>query len=345
MRSLTLAFLFFYATAQSQNLVPNPGFEEAANTINGFTDDDVEFTNQLEYWTTPNTASPDLITPDFYEKYVQPPAPRSGFNAVGMQSHGLWGECIGVALAEPLVPHKTYYVEYWIRRATCTNPQLDEDRAMNKNFGLLFSIGTLKKTTHEQMPYGAPQISGDSTVLLSDQRWTKIATYFTPKRKYDHLYLGQFRLPREEPQVMIGYYVIDDLLVEAVTNAEALNEGVALPLGSIIPLSNVNFLSGTTTLRDTNAHQQLGHLADYLQQNPALRIRINGHTDSVGGKRSNLRLSNERAMAIAQYIIKAGIREQRIEWKGFGEEQPIANNDTAAGRSQNRRVEFEVIAQ
>ncbi|MGD9802590.1 MAG: OmpA family protein [Hyphomicrobiaceae bacterium] len=72
------------------------------------------------------------------------------------------------------------------------------------------------------------------------------------------------------------------------------------------------------------------------------RIRVDGHTDSVGRAAYNKRLSELRARAVADYLVKAGVKKSRVDAQGFGAENPVASNDTAEGRAQNRRIEFTV---
>ncbi len=87
----------------------------------------------------------------------------------------------------------------------------------------------------------------------------------------------------------------------------------------------------------------LDRAAQVLKDYPGIRMRIEGHTDSDGGDDYNLELSQRRAMAVGQYLINAGVEPDRLEWQGFGETRPIASNQTAEGKAQNRRVEFHVI--
>jgi OOP family OmpA-OmpF porin len=70
---------------------------------------------------------------------------------------------------------------------------------------------------------------------------------------------------------------------------------------------------------------------------------IEGHTDSTGSLETNMRLSKERAAAIKSYLIENGISASRLESEGFGPNQPVGSNKTAAGRKQNRRTEVKVI--
>lgn len=73
------------------------------------------------------------------------------------------------------------------------------------------------------------------------------------------------------------------------------------------------------------------------------RLRIEGHTDNVGSAALNKRLSSDRAASVAAYLVGKGIAEARLETRGVGMEEPIADNKTAAGRASNRRVEFEIV--
>jgi len=82
---------------------------------------------------------------------------------------------------------------------------------------------------------------------------------------------------------------------------------------------------------------------DFLNDNTTLKISIQGHTDNVGNDDDNLKLSQNRAKAVYDYLLEKGIDPQRISYKGFGESKPIATNDTESGRARNRRTEFVII--
>jgi OmpA-OmpF porin, OOP family len=84
-------------------------------------------------------------------------------------------------------------------------------------------------------------------------------------------------------------------------------------------------------------------VASILQDNLSLRIRIEGHTDSVGSERYNQRLSQLRSNAIRKFLVDRGVDGARLEAIGFGEATPIADNKTAEGRAKNRRVEFNIL--
>jgi OOP family OmpA-OmpF porin len=80
-----------------------------------------------------------------------------------------------------------------------------------------------------------------------------------------------------------------------------------------------------------------------LEQNPDLKIKIRGHTDSTGNPAYNMKLSEKRAIAVMNYLVKRGIDPKRLFAEGFGLTLPIADNDTVEGRAKNRRVELQPI--
>jgi OOP family OmpA-OmpF porin len=84
----------------------------------------------------------------------------------------------------------------------------------------------------------------------------------------------------------------------------------------------------------------LNEVAQAMTDNPKIKVEIGGHTDSVGDDNFNLKLSQSRADSVRLYLVKRGIDYARMTTKGYGENVPIADNRTAEGRAQNRRVEF-----
>ena len=84
----------------------------------------------------------------------------------------------------------------------------------------------------------------------------------------------------------------------------------------------------------------LNSLAKALEENPDIRIKIDGYTDFIGSEGYNLELSVKRAKAIKNYLVDRGVKSSNISIEGYGKQNPIANNATAAGRAKNRRVEF-----
>jgi len=82
-----------------------------------------------------------------------------------------------------------------------------------------------------------------------------------------------------------------------------------------------------------------------VKKYPGSKIEVEGHTDSVGPDTYNMKLSERRATTVKDYLIKeAGVNSSKIKAIGFGESKPVADNKTAAGRAQNRRVEILILS-
>lgn len=109
-----------------------------------------------------------------------------------------------------------------------------------------------------------------------------------------------------------------------------------------VVLNNVFFETGSASLQKMSS-VELDKLAAFLNENTSVKIRINGHTDNVGNDDVNLPLSEARAKTVYEYLIKKGIEAFRMQFKGFGSSKPIADNNTEAGRAQNRRTEYEIL--
>lgn len=101
----------------------------------------------------------------------------------------------------------------------------------------------------------------------------------------------------------------------------------------------INFDTGKATLRP-DAKPVVEEIAKLLSQNPALKLSVEGHTDTVGGAKANKKLSEDRARAVVAALVEQGIDAKRLISKGFGQEKPVASNDTDDGRAKNRRVEL-----
>ena len=116
-------------------------------------------------------------------------------------------------------------------------------------------------------------------------------------------------------------------------NAKKTERGLIITLGDVLFDTNKAQLKSGST-------RSLQKLADFLKQYPQRKARIEGYTDSTGGADYNQALSDRRAKAVRTSLVDMGISNDRISTQGYGEESPVASNDTAAGRQLNRRVEI-----
>jgi outer membrane protein OmpA-like peptidoglycan-associated protein len=109
--------------------------------------------------------------------------------------------------------------------------------------------------------------------------------------------------------------------------------------GLIVNMSDVLFDTGKFSLRP-EAREKLAKVAGIVSGHPGLRLEVEGHTDNVGGDDYNQQLSEQRGGSVRDYLVGQGMAGNSVSSKGFGKTQPVASNETASGRQQNRRVEL-----
>jgi outer membrane protein OmpA-like peptidoglycan-associated protein len=112
--------------------------------------------------------------------------------------------------------------------------------------------------------------------------------------------------------------------------------------GAVVLDERVQFKTASATLQPAS-FKLLKQVASVLRAQRSLSIEIQGHTDDVGSAYTNITLSQRRAEAIRAFLVKAGVAAGRLRAKGFGPTRPRETNTTAAGREQNRRVEFLIL--
>lgn len=134
-------------------------------------------------------------------------------------------------------------------------------------------------------------------------------------------------------------------LVDLKEYAEIKKDLLLTPIevGQKVVLNNLFFDFGKSELRK-ESYLELNRLAELFKKNSALKIEISGHTDNVGAKSINDKLSADRAMAVVNYLVKrVEASKGRIREHHYGESQPVADNSSAKGRQLNRRVEFKIL--
>jgi OmpA-OmpF porin, OOP family len=111
----------------------------------------------------------------------------------------------------------------------------------------------------------------------------------------------------------------------------------------VIILEQVQFDTSKATIKKVS-DQLLDNVAQVLKDHPELlKLEVQGHTDSKGNKAANQLLSKSRAEAVMKALVKRGVEAKRLTAKGYGQDKPIASNDTDEGRTQNRRVQFTIV--
>ena len=120
---------------------------------------------------------------------------------------------------------------------------------------------------------------------------------------------------------------------------ERVNEGIKVTMKE----NMVNFAFNSSEL-SSSAKTNLDKLAKVLVNNPDTNINIYGHTDNKGTNAYNMTLSEKRAKSVVNYLASHGVKRNIMFAKGMGESDPVATNETEAGRAENRRVEFAITA-
>jgi outer membrane protein OmpA-like peptidoglycan-associated protein len=130
-----------------------------------------------------------------------------------------------------------------------------------------------------------------------------------------------------------------DLRSQLLTQFNAILQTRDTVRGLVVNMSDVLFDTAKFTLRPL-AREKLAKVAGIVSGHPGLRLDVEGYTDSVGGDAYNQRLSEQRGTSVRDYLMQQGMPGSSVTTKGFGKAEPVASNDTAQGRQQNRRVEL-----
>lgn len=209
-----------------------------------------------------------------------------------------------------------------------------------------------------------PQVVNFDTPLTDTRNWQCISGTFVAQGGEQYVTIGNFYTIEQsgyaEPDSLTellpgAYYYIDDVAVECLkcdppetdeVNVDSVyltHEQPAFSVGGTFIMHDIFFEFDKSTLLQ-QSYFELMRLTTLLETYPKMRIEIRGHTDAKGADSYNLRLSENRAKAVADYLISKGVDAKRIRYKGYGKSQPIDSNDTEEGRAKNRRVEFKILA-
>lgn len=359
------------------NLVPNPGFEEVERTYCAWTTDVAKFNAAVIGWSSPTQTTPDhfstTLDPDCWahpKKHSNgKQTTRNGNGMVGMKIYGkgntptYWHEYVQAELKEPLQSGVRYIAECWALRAARSNEA-------SNNIGMAFV--EVPVGTRDRLPlYLTPQVNEEKTVKGG---WHKVRGVFDATGTERFVLIGNFygdegTLHERQPDGERGaYYFIDDVNVRVAPPGTPLTaqpktstpppprpvvpdhtssttvdiHQVEPAVGTRVRLDNVQFAFDKADLLP-GYEKELDKLVDLMTDFPFMRVEIEGHTDDQGSDDYNLRLSDERAKAVADYLLKKKVEKERLSWKGYGETKPLAPNDSEANRAINRRVEFRVI--
>jgi K(+)-stimulated pyrophosphate-energized sodium pump len=128
---------------------------------------------------------------------------------------------------------------------------------------------------------------------------------------------------------------IEDQLIKFLNSSEEVSKD------KWFDFKNLNFATGSAVI-DSSSIKEVSNIAEIMKAYPAVDIKVGGYTDNVGNAASNLKLSADRAAAVKAALTSAGIATTRMESEGYGQEHPVASNDTKEGKAQNRRIAVSV---
>ncbi len=285
---------------------------------------------------------------------------RTGSCYAGLRFQKKYKEFLQVKLAEPLHRGTIYEYEMYVRLAFWSNASL-------KSFGALFTKMGYKSQGDVVRTALIDSVSKKGS-FINGYRWFKVSGKYQADGGEKYLTIGNFNANVKKDMIRMNvfklgfkeaYYFIDDIkLVKAKEVVEKVKVEIVgsfnidaqdsvlevkkdVKVGEKIALKNIFFENGHYYLLP-ESYSELNKLAQYLLRNPSMEVQINGHSDNVGSKGKNQKISEQRAREVFEYLIKKGV-QNKMYFKGFGSSMPIASNDDDIGRAKNRRVEFEII--
>lgn len=360
------------------NLVPNPGFEQVKRQQCAWTQEARKFNEEVMIgWNSPTETTPDHFSikadADCWsnpaKKSKGRAAPRTGDCMAGIKVYGkgntptYWHEYLQIELPEALEAGKRYVAEFYTLRAVFSNVAAN-------NLAMYLSAVPVK--TRDCLPlYYPAQIREDDVI---GDGWHKVSGVIEAKGDERYVVIGNFcsdqlTQNRKMPEGERGaYYFIDDVNIRLAPEGmkttpvpmvcvppppkqrvedHASTKQVAIldvepEVGKRIRLDNITFDFDKAELKP-GSEDEMQSVLDLLTDYPMMRIDIEAHTDDQGADDYNLKLSEARAKAVADWLIKKKVEAERITWKGYGESKPLVKGVTEADRAQNRRVEFKVV--
>lgn len=252
----------------------------------------------------------------------------------------------------------------------------NESNVSIKNFGVLFTPENLEFKNDYRLFNSKPQIEFSLLYPDSMRKWATFHAFYKANGTERFIILGNFRNDKQskiytikpvkvkrkyrkwnlDPFETAAYYYLDGVKLEKIVQEKPVTEVIPQPSRETVDTLNLNTIEIDSAVVLKNVYfdfdkydllpasfVEIDRLYRLMADNPAIRIKLEGHTDNIGSYDFNLQLSLKRAEAVARYLINKGIDPNRIEFAGYSFSFPLAPNDTDDGRKINRRVVFKVV--
>ncbi len=364
-RSLTILLVFVTAVSTAQNLVPNARFDDYVYCPVGINQSTLEI---LKDWSQVGSGTPDY----FHSCGTDMGVPRNIFGkreaAAGDGYAGLvafspskrnYREYLQIKLTSPLRTGEWYCIEMKVALA-------DNALYTCDGLGMALSQFPYRKQGHTHLPIEPVLENPAGHVLYFYPDWIHLSTSFIAEGQEEYLIIGNFlademmqvktrnvEVTRGKP-VHHAYYFIDDVSIRLARGPDDCDNTVVVLKNAVentelkdmdyraVRLQSILFEFDTEQITP-EAEEVLSQVLLVLKRNPYYEVEVAGHTDIVGREGYNLGLSRRRSEQVIHYLNSRGISSKRLRINYHGSAQPVTTNETAAGRQQNRRVEFLIV--
>ena len=319
----------------------------------------------LKYWWLPTPGSSDYFNECCFSNKVGIPKNKFGYQSahtgkgyVGIGSNKVGHEYVQTKLRYPLKKDSTYQIEFYVSLS-------DNSYLISKTIGFYLTKLKIDENLAKLNNYG-----GVFNYYIEDTvEWIRLSFNYISQGDEQYLTIGDFendksfkKTGKKKQWYEKGwaYYYIDDVSVIQIKEdknhlsfssqsnnqekgtSDSINSKFST--GQKIILPSLTFKVNEWDLVKIN-NSILDSLSIFLNNNPNLKITIDGFTDNIGTEESNMILSEKRAESVKEYLVNMGVIENRISFKGHGSQTPIKTNETEDGRAKNRRVEIVILEQ
>ena len=359
-QTTTILFILFTNVLCSQNLVVNPSFEDFHDCPR-----DISFFHKnVKSWSIPNNGTTDyfnLCSEKMGSKNFngsQEPRTGKGYAGIYVYFKKDYREYIQGKLKSTLKRGKKYQIRFYISLAEHSKYALRELGMVMR--ARKYTNSKSNKTINakgiaKRVPTMKFRSIFSKAFFDNDKDWTEVTFTYTAEGFENYFAIGNFNQnattkkskPRDSKYEPFAYYYIDDVSIEplekeGVKLVEEISDEFEIIVNEVYKFKNVLFDFNEAKLLEDSI-KELNELSKYLSENLDLNIEIYGHTDNLGSDTRNKELSEQRAKAVADYLISQGLDYSKIKFFGYGSSKPISSNETDGGRQLNRRVEFKLI--